>query len=189
MTLEIQRIIFWAIASDEADVKRTHSSLPGTTIKTLVRILGKPNYSISGEDDGEDIKTEERLAEILKENKFFTTYKRKQVPLMLAIGDGVFTVTYNKNISNKPIIEFIDGRNCAFEWFGDICTTVYTRKYYSHNKKNYMLLEKRSTINENGKKKSNNTIYALYAERRPKTKHQSSTNCNTTDRKPNRLSI
>lgn len=163
---------FWAIASDEADVKRTHSSLPGTTIKTLVRILGKPNYSISGEDDGEDIKTEERLAEILKENKFFTTYKRKQVPLMLAIGDGVFTVTYNKNISNRPIIEFIDGRNCAFEWFGDICTTVYTRKYYSHNKKNYMLLEKRSTINENGKKKAliQYTLYMLNEDQKPNIK-------------------
>lgn len=163
---------FWAIAASEVDVKRTHTPLPGTVIKALVRILGIPTISIHNENKEEDIKSEERLRKILKENKFFTTFKRKQVPLMLAIGDGVYTVTYNKNISDKPIIEFIDGRNCAFEWFGDICTAVYIRKYYTYEKKNYMLIEKRSVQNIEGKKKSviQYSLYELDESLKPKYK-------------------
>jgi hypothetical protein len=165
------RDYFWAIASKEADVKRTHSSLPGAIVYTLNHILGKPSFSIQkANEEGkleEDKDNQERLADILKACKFYATLKRKQVPLMLGIGDGVWTVLYNSSISKRPIIEFIDGKNCSFEWFGDICTAVNIRKFYTDSAdKNYMLIERRST-NE-GKATIQYALYLLDNDLKPK---------------------
>jgi hypothetical protein len=166
------RDYFWAIASKEADVKRTHSSLPGAIVYTLNHILGKPSYSIQKVNEKKQLQEDEenqlRLDGVLKANKFYTTLKRKQVPLMLGIGDGVWTVSYNSKIKkNCPIIEFIDGKNCSFEWFGDICKAVNIRKYYTDGNKNYMLVERRST-NDAGKATIQYVLYLLDNDLKPK---------------------
>ncbi len=134
---------FWCGAYQEAGIKRTHSGLPRLMVDTLVNCLGA--FQVKDIKDEEvNEATTNRLNEILKENNFKSTFK-KQVAMDLVIGDGAYIVNIDANKSDTPIIEYIDGRNCSFEYLGDKITAVIINKNYEYKKQIYECYEKRST--------------------------------------------
>lgn len=156
---------FWAVASKEKNVKCTHSSIPRTIVQTLIKLLGKPDFKITDADGDEVIHEEKRLLDILEESNFYDTLKQLQEPLTMVIGDGVYLPSIDREISDSPIIEFIDGRNVNFEWKANKIVGVTVRRFYQHEKKGYCLFERRGTITENveGIKKRKATIeYKLF---------------------------
>ena len=84
----------------------------------------------------------------------------------MVVGDGAFFINIDRDLSDYPIIEFIDGRNIEFERKANRIISITARKYYRHKNKGYMLTDKRSTkliTTKNGKKKRVSTIeYHLY---------------------------
>ncbi len=157
---------FWATASKEKNVKCTHSSIPRTIVTTLVKLMGKPDFRVLDEEDNDVINDEKRLNEILKESNFYDILKKRQEPLSLVVGDGAYLVSIDREISDSPIIEFIDGRNCYFEWKANRIIAVTVRRFYSHEDKGYCLFERRSTrsYTVEGKIKRRATIeYKLYS--------------------------
>ena len=97
-----------------------------------------------------------------------TLLTQDQEPYMLAIGDGAYFITYDKTISDYPIIEFLDGRNVEFERKANRITAIIGRKYYDYKDENYMLIDRRSTelfIDDNGKNQRmaliENNLYKL----------------------------
>lgn len=145
---------FWSVAAMEADVKKTHSGVPKTIAKTLINILDYPDFKVMKDKVNEDTRKIEsvedeaatkRLLDIFEDNQLETLVKQQQEPMTWTMGDGVFIVLQNKEISDKPVIEFIDARNCAFEIVSNRITKVYTRKYFSDGNDSYMLLEERGT--------------------------------------------
>jgi len=143
---------FWCGAYQESGIKRTHSGLPRLIIDTLVNCLGI--YQAKDIKDKQvNEATTKRLNEILKENNFKSTYK-KQVAMDLVIGDGAYIVNISKDY-DYPIIEYIDGRNCSFEYVGDKVKAVIINKNYEYDKQLYECYERRSTtkiteLDENG---------------------------------------
>ena len=145
---------FWSVATLEADVKKTHSGIPRVIGKTLINILDYPSFKIMTDkvneetkeiESIEDTSNTERLIEIFEENNMETLVKQQQEPMTWVMGDGVLVPYMDPSISDLPLIEFIDARNCAYEVTSGKITKVYIRKYFSQNNDSYMLLEERGT--------------------------------------------
>lgn len=144
---------FWTIASQEGDIKKTHSGLPKAIIKTLINILDYPTIKgmkdITNDkgliDKKEDKSLTERIEHILSDNNFKELIIQQQEPMMWVMGQGCFTINLKPEISDTPIIEYIDGRNVAIVRESNRVTKVYTRTYFNNEKNtsNYMLLEER----------------------------------------------
>jgi hypothetical protein len=171
---------FWAVVGREDDVKCTHSGLPKAIIDTLVNILGKPEIGVSKEETVinaetnektlevvEDIATTARLQKIIEDNNFYNIHGQEQCTYTMVIGDGAYFVNIDEDLSEYPIIEYIDGRNIEFERKANRIIAITARKYYSYNDKNYMLTDRRSTKwaedAKTGKRKRIATVeYNLY---------------------------
>lgn len=147
---------FWAVVGGEDDVKCTHSGLPKAIIDTLVNILGKPEIIASKEETTEengvktievveDIAASGRIKEIIEDNNFYRTLTQDQETYTMVIGDGAFFINIDEDLSDYPIIEFIDGRNIEFERKANRIISITARKYFLHKNKGYMLTDTRST--------------------------------------------
>lgn len=152
---------FWSLASLEADIKRTHSGIPKVIGKTLINILDYPGFKVMTDKVNEETKViesiedesnTERLNAIFEDNDMETLVKQQQEPMTWVMGDGVFVPYMDQSISDYPIIEFIDARNCAYEVVAGRITKVYIRKYFHEANTGYMLLEERGTTMHEGEK-------------------------------------
>lgn len=149
------RNYFWALAAREPELKCTHSGLPKELINTTVRVLGIPtiicsqiveNKETKNFDLKDDVVNTDRIEKIIEDNDFLqTVLNNDQVPYTMAIGDGAYFVNIDKELSDYPIIEFIDGRSIEYETKANRVISVTSRKYYEHEGKNYLLTDKRST--------------------------------------------
>lgn len=174
------RDYFWNLVAREPEVKCTHSGLPKEIINTLVRILGKPKITASKEETVEgnikevdDINLTDIIDKIIEDNDFYSIHSDDQLPYGMVVGDGAYFINIDPDLSDYPIIEFIDGRNVEFERKANRITSVIARKYYVYNDKGYMLTDTRSTKvikDEHGKKKRVATVeYHLYELVNPST--------------------
>lgn len=143
---------YWSGAYKEKGVKRTHSGLPKIIIDTLDRCLGNALIQVM---DGKEINfaMTKELNDILEDNNFIQTNKTQR-KMTSVIGDGAFIVNIDKSLSDKPIIEYVNGMNCQFEYVGDKICAVITSKIIEHNGTMYELFERRSTIFDEGKRKA-----------------------------------
>ncbi len=142
-------------------------------INTLINVLGKPEITVSQNEvvegnlkETESVAENDRIKEIIEDNDFYTILNQDQVPYTMVIGDGAYFVNIDPNLTDKPIIEFIDGRNVEFERKANRITAITARKYYLHENKAYMLTDRRSTSlvkDKDGKNKRIATVeYNLY---------------------------
>lgn len=134
---------YWTLASKESGVKRTHSGLPKVIIDTPIKCLGSANIKVLSDRAIDDAKTN-LVDKILDENEFNSTMT-KQLTMDLVVGDGVYIISIDKEKSDYPIIEYIDGRDCAFEYTGDRVTGVIISKRYLVDGDIYECFERRST--------------------------------------------
>ena len=151
---------YWTTSALETEIKRTHSGLPRQTITFIDRALGDPMFKL--EDKGQ----EKQLKTILKSNNALSTFS-KQKRLDAVIGDGAFIVNIDSVLSEHPILEYIDGRDCQFEFVGDKITAVLVFKRYNVNGEIYTCVERRTTERKKhlitGKNKTLSVIeYALF---------------------------
>lgn len=172
---------FWAVVGKEDDVKCTHSGLSKVMIDLMTAILGQPEISVATEIEVKDEKNPERkilkkvkdieatdrIKKIIEDNNFYEIHRWDQVPYMMAIGDGAYFINIDPELSDYPIIEFLDGRNVEFERKANRIIAITARKYFVHKGKGYMLTDRRSTKlvedTKTGKKKRAATVeYHLY---------------------------
>ena len=134
---------YWTKSALEDGIKRTHSGLPRQAIVFLDRALGDPIIKCKDAD-------KDRLLEkIFKANNGNATMS-KQKRLDMAIGDGAYIVSIDQAISDYPIFEYIDGRDCQFECIGDKITAVIFCKRYTYNDTIYTCFERRTTERKKG---------------------------------------
>lgn len=129
---------YWTQSALEENIKRTHSGLPRQAITFIDRALGDPMFKI------EDKAQEKQLQDILKSNNALSTFST-QKRLDAVIGDGAFIVNIDSELSEHPILEYIDGRDCQFEFVGDKITAVLVFKRYEVNGEIYTCVERRTT--------------------------------------------
>jgi len=145
---------YWSLASKETGIKRTHSALPRTSITFLDKSLGDPIFKL------EDVAQDKQLKKILKQNNALSTFS-KQKRLDLVVGDGAYIVNIDSQASETPILEYVDGRDCQFEWLGDKITAVIIFKRFSKDGDIYTLVERRTTERKKVLLKNSYTTYAV----------------------------
>ena len=129
---------YWSLSAKETGIKRTHSALPRTAITFLDKALGDPIFKL------EEIDQDKQLKKLLKQNNALSTFS-KQKRLDMVIGDGAYIVNIDSELSETPILEYVDGRDCQFEWLGDKITAVLVFKRFTKDGDIYTLVERRTT--------------------------------------------
>ena len=140
-----KRSYFWAINSTEGDIKRTHSGQPRNIIDTLVNIVGTPVV-----EGGVTEEKHKKLEGILKDNNFWKMYKQQQMPMTLVEGWGAYKISWDKNLSDYPIITYYNADNVDFIYKSNRLIGIIFKDYYTDKTgKKYLIIETRRLENKN----------------------------------------
>lgn len=125
---------FWG-ATQTADIrmKKSHSGLPKLIVKTIVNTV-ITDYS------GDNVNNEYWKA-VNIENKFDTKMLKTILIDALHIGDGALKINYDADISDKAILEWVDGSKIDFIYNRGRLTEVVFKSYHEENNTTYLLEE------------------------------------------------
>ena len=129
--------MFWAAVPTEGmEIAKRHTGIPAVIVDTLAAISTNNLSDIKLED------AEYRRVwdETYKENKFEKLLNRA-VTAGLYIGDGAFKISFDPEISEYPIIEFIDGDNVEFVYRRGRIYEIIFRAVIEHRDKRFTLEE------------------------------------------------
>jgi len=145
---------YWTTSACENGIKRTHSGLPRQTITFIDRAIGDPMFKL------EDKAQNNQLERILQSNNALSTFS-KQKRLDAVIGDGAFVINIDSELSEHPILEYVDGRDCQYEFVGDKITAVLIFKRYEVDGEIYTCVERRTTERHKNLIKSGFKTYSI----------------------------
>lgn len=138
---ENKKSYFWAVASTEHDIKRTHSGHPRNIVDTLVYIMSVPNITFD-KVGGEVV--EKNLNKILKMNHFKQQLSQVSRPMTLVEGWGAWKINWDKNISDYPILLYYRADRVDFIYqSGQLRAIIYKDYFQDQEGKNYILYETR----------------------------------------------
>ena len=137
------RNYFWAMSSNEGNIKRVHSGIPNAIVTTLVNAIGVPNTNIDNPE------LQERLEKIKQANDFECLLIQQQMPLTLAEGWGAFKLNFNKEISRTVLIQYYEAQDVEFVYKQGVLIGIIYKDYYHYKNKNYVLFETRRIQNGN----------------------------------------
>lgn len=134
---------FWAISSEEAQIKRTHSGQPRNIVDTLVNIMPFPMINVGG--GNEKNVANMALKSILEESGVKRIYRDEQMPLTLVEGWGCYKINFDVEFSDNPIVLYYRAENVDFIYSNGRIIGAIFRSYYTTDKKKYVLVETRHT--------------------------------------------
>lgn len=159
---ENKKSYFWAVASTEHDIKRTHSGHPRNIVDTLVAIMSIPNITCDSDQSGEINKN---LNRILKENKFKQQITQKSRPLTLVEGWGAWKINWDHKLSDYPILLYYRADRVDFIYISNqLRAIIYKDFYQDQDGKNYVLYETRR-LGDYTNPETKNTTTSLYIEK------------------------
>lgn len=125
---------FWG-ATQTADIrmKKSHSGLPKLIIKTIINTV-MTDYS------GDDVE-DEYWKEVNKENEFDSKMLKFLLGDLLHIGDGAIKINYDANISDKAILEWVDGSKIEFVYKRGRLVELIFKSFHEENNATYLLEE------------------------------------------------
>lgn len=130
---------FWgSVPTIGMEIKKSHSGLPKLILNVLTNIVIDNFNGVQCENELELNKW--NLIE--KENKFYKLLK-KIIKETMAIGDGAIKLSFDKDISEYPIIEWYSGDKVDFVYKRGRLNEIIFKDYYSQNNKTYLLKEHR----------------------------------------------
>lgn len=125
---------FWASAQTaEIRMKKSHSGLPKLIIKTIINTV-MTDYS------GDDV-TDQYWIDVKNENKFETKMLKAMLGDGLHIGDGVLKINYDSEISDKAILEWVDGSRVDFIYQRGRLVEFVFKSFHEQNNIVYQLEE------------------------------------------------
>ena len=133
--LYTDRTSFWGNAG--ADIRKISTNLPKVIVDTLANIVMNDFNGIKFDDLGKQeiwdaIYEDNELVELIKE----------AVKKTLIIGDGAFKISFFKEISELPIIEYVSGENIEIVNKKGRLVEVQFKENIDYNNKKYSLIEK-----------------------------------------------
>lgn len=125
---------FWG-AAQTADIrmKKSHSGLPKLIIKTIINTV-MTDYS------GDDVQ-DEYWKEVNKENKFDSKMIKSIIADALYIGDGALKINYDPAVSDKAILEWVDGSKVDFVYKRGRLVELVFKSYHEEKNTTYLLEE------------------------------------------------
>lgn len=140
-----KRGYFWAISGTEQDIKRTHSGQLRNIVDTLVNIVDIP--VVKG---GITLEKNKKLEDILEDNNFWELYKQQQMPMTLVEGWGAYKISWDKSLSDYPIVDYYKAENVDFVYKSNRLVGIIFKDYYTDEKgKKYLIIETRRLENKN----------------------------------------
>lgn len=130
---------FWgSVPSSGMEIKKSHSGLPKLMIHTLTNIVVDNFSGIKCED----LTALEEWNKIEEENKFYKLTKTILNETQ-AIGDGAIKFSFNKEVSDYPIIEWYTGEKVDFVYKHGRLIELIFKTYYDKENKKYTLKDHR----------------------------------------------
>ena len=144
---------FYAKSAYEGN-KKTHSGVPRAIVDTICNVTGIPSFDLTKDETAEVneeayLAIKERLDEVVDFNDLENIIKQTARPYTLVVGGGAFIVSDLSQVDptlDKPLIEFVDERECDILTIGNIFIGIERRVNYTHDDtgKKYVLHEKRT---------------------------------------------
>ena len=129
------RTLFWAaVPTAGLELQKRHTGLPNIIIDTLSSIVLRDFNDITVDeraDEWETIEKECKFADVIDDALTET----------LCVGDGVFKISINTDISAYPLIEFVPGDEVEYKYLYGRVTEIIFKSMYVHNGKTYILKE------------------------------------------------
>nr|DAP18674.1 MAG TPA: portal protein [Caudoviricetes sp.] len=125
---------FWG-AAQTADIrmKKSHSGLPKLIVKTIINTV-MTDYA------GDDVE-DEYWKEVNQENEFDAKMLKTLLADLLHIGDGAIKINYDANISDKAILEWVEGSRVDFVYKRGRLVELIFKSYHEENNTTYLLEE------------------------------------------------
>lgn len=126
---------FWASSPTVGmRIRKIHTGLPGLIVQVLTKVCT---------NDLNDIKLKDRQEEwqVIAEENDFKKLIASAVSDTFVCGDGAFKLSYDKSISNLPIIEFFSGERVEYEINRGRITAVIFKTKKELSGKPYILKE------------------------------------------------
>lgn len=124
---------FWK-ASPRTKIRKIHTGLPSLMVQVLTDVVVRDMNSIDSGSRKLD------WDEIAKDNDF-SSIMRKAVKEALFIGDGAFKITFNRSISEYPIIEFVAGDKIDLIYNCGRFVECIFKTEYKHDNRRYVHYE------------------------------------------------
>lgn len=133
----VDKYKFWACKSTPGqEIRKIHTGLPALVVDTLAGItLADLDIQIE-----KDQATQELWEQIDKDNKFRKKLE-KAVKETLYIGDGVFKISFDTQLSQYPIIEFYPGDRIELVTERGRIKEIVFKTAYRHDRRDYVLYE------------------------------------------------
>jgi hypothetical protein len=134
--LEFDNTSFWSSSSSVENIRKIHTGLPSLIVNTLSNI-------VVSDFNGIDIKDEElrKLWEDIEEDNQFYKQLYDIVCKVLALGDGVIKINYDYNVSELPILEFVEADRVEYIYKNKRLKEIIFKSYYKKGNYTYTLLE------------------------------------------------
>ena len=125
---------FWG-ATQTADIrmKKSHSGLPKLIIKTIINTV-MTDYA------GDDC-SDQYWQEVKKENEFNNKLLKNILADVLCVGDGALKINIDPDISDKAILEWVDGSKVDFIYKRGRLVELVFKSYHEENNTTYLLEE------------------------------------------------
>lgn len=124
---------FWETAPHDKRIRRIHSGIPAIIADTLAYIV------VSDLDKADaDAEDWEKIAKKLE----FNDIVKKSVIGALVCGDGAFKISVDRDVSELPIVEFIDGDRVEFEFNRGILREIVFKSAWKVNARTYTFCER-----------------------------------------------
>ena len=132
------RLTFWGAQSSAGmEINKLHTGIPGIIIDMISKIVVTSLNEFKFPKSDTHAKTWKKICD---ENKFKELVE-EAIKETLYIGDGAFKITFDKDISDYPIIEFYSGDKVNFITKRNRLIEVEFETVYEYKKKDYVLHE------------------------------------------------
>lgn len=137
MSTGIDKYKFWASKSSPGiEMRKIHTGLPGIMVDTLASVVLADIKDFNFEDQ-----TDAEIWEKIDQENSFMKNLEGAVKQTLYIGDGVFKISGDSEISEYPILEFYPGDRVELVHKRGRLREIIFKTIYEHNKKVYVLHE------------------------------------------------
>lgn len=133
---EGNRTRFWAaVPTIGMEIEKNHTGIPGNIVDTLAAIVVADMNSVKVQD-----KYQEIWNDIAEDNQFESLVE-DAVAETLVVGDGAFRISFDPQLSQFPIMEFVPGDQVEYVYSRSRLKEIVFRTEYFYNSQKYVLEE------------------------------------------------
>lgn len=156
---EGNRTRFWAVVPTVGmEIEKNHTGIPGIMVDTLTSVVIADMNDVKLQGENQSV-----WDNIAKDNAFEELVE-EAVSETLIVGDGAFRISFDPELSEMPILEFVPGDQIEYVYKRNRLKEIVFRTEYLYRRQKYVLEETygkgyiRSVLLHNGKEMPLNYI-------------------------------